>query len=129
LRHAHQYSGKALIDIAYPQYPLFRRVIEWGINVHQGQEWGRFNQILMLLTCLAIILMSVAAAIMWWKRRPQGRLGVPPAPPRKGVYVGPWIIAIAFGMAFPMTGIAIVAMVVFDQIVLRLISPLRRAMS
>jgi uncharacterized iron-regulated membrane protein len=127
--HIDQYSGKPLVDISFDQYPLAGRLIEWGINVHQGQEWGRFNQILMLVTCLAIVLMCVSAAIMWWKRRPTGRLGVPPMPPRKSVYIGLWVIAAIFGIVFPMTGIAVVAMVLFDQIALRLIPALRSIMS
>jgi uncharacterized iron-regulated membrane protein len=127
--HIDQFSGKPLIDIAYPQYPALGRLIEWGINVHQGQEWGIFNQILMLATCLAIILMCVSAVVMWWKRRPSGRLGVPPAPPSKSVYIGLWAIAIIFGLAFPMSGLAIVGMVLIDQVLLRFVPPLRRAMS
>jgi uncharacterized iron-regulated membrane protein len=127
--HIDQYSGKPLVDISYPQYPALGRLIEWGINVHQGQEWGLFNQLLMLATCLSIILMCVSAATMWWKRRPMGRLGVPPMPPRKSVYIGLWIIAVLFGLAFPMSGLAIVVMVLIDQIVMRFVPPLRRVFS
>lgn len=127
--HIDQYSGKALIDISYPQYPALGRLVEWGINVHQGQEWGTFNQILMLVTCLCVILMSVSALIMWWKRRPSGRLGVPPAPPHRSVYIGLWAIAVVFGLAFPMTGIAVIVMVLLDQTIIRLVSPLRRIFS
>ncbi|CAN7689689.1 PepSY-associated TM helix domain-containing protein [Rhizobium sp. LjRoot254] len=127
--HIDQFSGKPLVDISYGQYALAGRLIEWGINVHQGQEWGLFNQLLMLATCLCIVLMCVSAAVMWWKRRPSGRLGVPPAPPRKSVYIGLWAIAAVFGLAFPMTGIAIVVMVLLDQTILRLIPPLRRIFS
>ena len=101
-------------------------MIEWGINVHQGQEWGVFNQLLMLATCIAIILICVSGTVMWWKRRPAGRLGVPPMPPRKSVYIGLWIMAGVFGLAFPMTGIAIVVMVLIDQAILRFVPPLRR---
>lgn len=126
--HIDQYSGKRLIDLSFGQYAVFGRWIEWGINVHQGQEWGLFNQLLMLATCLSIILMCISAVVMWWKRRPSGRLGVPPMPPRRSVYIGLWIIAAAFGLAFPMTGIAIVAMVLIDQAILRLVPPLRRVL-
>jgi uncharacterized iron-regulated membrane protein len=125
--HIDQYSGKPLVDIAFGRYPVAAKMIEWGINVHQGQEWGTFNQFLMLATCLAIILLCVSAVVMWWKRRPSGRVGVPPMPPRKSVYIGLWIIAVVFGLAFPMSGIAIVVMVLFDQTVLRIVPPLRRA--
>ncbi len=127
--HIDQYSGKPLIDISFGQYAVFGRMIEWGINVHQGQEWGLFNQILMLATCVAILLMCVSAGVMWWKRRPAGRIGVPPAPPRKSVYIGLWIIALVFGAAFPMTGIAVVIMVLIDQIILRLVPRLARIVS
>ena len=100
--------------------------MEWGINIHQGQEWGRLNQYAMLLACIAIVLSCLTAVMMWWKRRPEGRLGVPPAPPSKAVYLGLWIIAAVFGLAFPMTGIAIVAMIAFDQIAVRFIPPFRK---
>jgi uncharacterized iron-regulated membrane protein len=127
--HIDQFSGKPLVDISYGQYALAGRMIEWGINVHQGQEWGLFNQLLMLATCLCIVLMCVSAAVMWWKRRPSGRLGVPPAPPRRRVYIGLWAIAAVFGLAFPMTGIAIIVMVLLDQTILRFIPPFRRIFS
>lgn len=125
--HIDQYSGKPLVDISYPQYPVLGRAMEWGINVHMGQEWGLFNQLLMLATCLCIVLACVTGAVMWWKRRPSGRLGVPPMPARKNVYLGLWIIAGLFGLAFPMSGIAIVAMIAIDQSIIRLLPPLKRA--
>ncbi|SCB61722.1 Uncharacterized iron-regulated membrane protein [Rhizobium aethiopicum] len=127
--HIDQYSGKPLVDISFGQYAVFGRWIEWGINVHQGQEWGLVNQLLMSATCLCVILMCVSAALMWWKRRPSGRMGVPPMPPKKSVYLGLWAIALIFGIAFPMTGIAIAVMILIDHIVLRLVPPLRRAFS
>ncbi|EGE61036.1 UNVERIFIED_ORG: putative iron-regulated membrane protein [Rhizobium esperanzae] len=124
--HIDQYSGKPLVDLSFGQYPFFGKAIEWGINVHQGQEWGRFNQFLMLATCLTIMLSCVTAVVMWWKRRPAGRLGVPPMPPRRSVYLGLWIITAVFAVAFPMSGLAIVAMIAFDQVVVRFVPPLKR---
>ncbi|MBB3458519.1 putative iron-regulated membrane protein [Rhizobium sp. BK313] len=127
--HIDQYSGKPLVDLSFDQYPALGQAIEWGINVHQGQEWGLFNQLLMLATCLAVVLSCVTAVIMWWKRRPAGRLGVPPMPQQKSVYIGLWLIVIVFGAAFPLTGLAVVAMLLFDQIVVRFVPPLRHFFS
>jgi uncharacterized iron-regulated membrane protein len=127
--HIDQYSGKPLVDLSYSQYPIFGKTIEWGISVHQGQEYGRFNQFLMLATCVTIILSCVTGIVMWWKRRPNGRVGVPPMPPRRSVYVGLWIIAAIFALAFPLTGLAILTMVAFDQVVIRFVPPLKRAFS
>ncbi|OJF91707.1 PepSY-associated TM helix domain-containing protein [Pararhizobium antarcticum] len=123
--HIDQYSGKPLVDLSWRQYPAVGRAIEWGINVHLGQEWGLFNQLLMLATCLAIVLACVSAVVMWWKRRPTGRLGVPPMPERRSVYIGLWALAIVFGLAFPLTGLAIVVMIVVDQLAGRLSSQVR----
>jgi uncharacterized iron-regulated membrane protein len=127
--HIDQYSGKPLVDLSFDQYPALGKAIEWGINVHQGQEWGLFNQLLMLATCIAIVLSCVTAVVMWWKRRPAGRLGVPPMPPQRSVYIGLWLIAIAFGAAFPLTGLAVVAMLLADQTVIRFVPPLKRFFS
>ncbi|RWX81027.1 PepSY domain-containing protein [Neorhizobium lilium] len=125
--HIDQYSGKPLVDLSYSQYPIFGKTIEWGISVHQGQQYGRINQFLMLATCLTIILSCVTGLVMWWKRRPAGRVGVPPMPPKPSVYIGLWIIAVIFALAFPLTGLAILAMVLVDQLVIRFVPPLKRA--
>ena len=127
--HIDQYSGKPLVDLGFNEYGPAAKAIEWGINVHQGQEWGLFNQLLMATACLAIVLMSVSAVIMWWKRRPRGRVGVPPYPSDRRVYTGLWLAALAVGVLFPVTGIGILLMLAVDWLVIRTIAPLRRAFS
>ncbi len=127
--HIDQYSGTPLVDLGFDEYGPAAKAIEWGINVHQGQEWGLFNQLLMATTCLAIVLMSVSAVIMWWKRRPRGRVGVPPHPSDRCVYTGLWLAALAVGVLFPVTGIGILLMLAVDWLVIRTIPPLRRAFS
>jgi uncharacterized iron-regulated membrane protein len=127
--HIDQYSGERLVDTAFADYPATGKLIEWSINVHKGQEWGVFNQLLMLFTCFIVIAMSVSAVVMWWKRRPKGRIGVPPAPREKRIYIGLWAIAAVFGVLFPLTGLTILAMIVLDQVVIRFVPPLRRIFS
>ena len=125
--HFDQYTGKPLVDLAFKDYGPIGKAIEFGINVHMGQEFGLLNQIVMLATCLAIILSSVAAVVMWWKRRPVGRVGVPPYPAESRVYRAFWIAAVALGLAFPITGAAILLMLAVDLLVIRTVPPLRRA--
>ncbi|CAK7255218.1 MULTISPECIES: PepSY domain-containing protein [unclassified Shinella] len=127
--HIDQYTGERLVDTAYADYPATGKLIEWGINVHKGQEWGLFNQLLMLATCLVVIAMSLSAVVMWWKRRPRDRIGVPPGPRGGRIYVGLWAIAAVFGVLFPLTGLTILAMILLDQFVIRLVPPLRRLFS
>ena len=125
--HLDQYSGEVLFDAGFADLGAAGKAIEWGVSVHMGQEFGLINQLLMLATCLAIILMSVSAVVMWWKRRPLGRLGVPPYPENKRVYIALWSIAVVIGLLFPITGLAIATMVALDLLLIRWVPPLRRA--
>ena len=127
--HYDRYTGKPLIDIKFSDYGVGGKVMEFGIGVHMGQYFGLANQIVMLLTCLAIVLTSVSAVVMWWKRRPSGRLGVPPMPSQKGVFVTLTLVILGFGILFPLTGFAILAMLVVDQLITRIPSPLKRVFS
>ncbi len=124
--HLDQYTGERLVDIAFADYPATGKAIEWSVNVHKGQEWGLFNQLLMLATCLVVIAMSVSGVVMWWKRRPAGRIGVPPAPREKRIYIGLWAIAAVFGVLFPLTGLTILAMILIDQFILHAVPLARR---
>jgi uncharacterized iron-regulated membrane protein len=115
--HLDQYSGEALIDMGYADYGPLGKGLEWGINVHMGQEFGLANQIVLAFACLAIILLAVSAAIMWWKRRPKGSLGVPPMPQDKTVFRGLLALLIIGGIIFPLVGVSLVVMLVLDVVV------------
>jgi len=114
--HLDQYSGEAIIDVGFNDYGLGGKAIEWGINVHMGQEFGLANKIVMALVCVAIVLMAVSAAVMWWKRRPAGGLGVPPWPADRRIAVGVTVLVLALGAVFPLTGLTILVMLVLDQL-------------
>lgn len=112
--HLDQYSGKTLLDMSYADYGPAAKAMEWGINVHMGQEFGLANQLLMLAVCLAIILMSVSAGVMWWKRRPKGSLGIPPAPADRSVMGGLIAMMAVVGLVFPLVGASLLVMVLLD---------------
>lgn len=114
--HLDQYSGKPLLDMTYAEYGPLGRALEWGINTHMGQTFGVANQIAMLLACLAIIVLAVSAAVMWWKRRPSGSLGVPPLPSDRRVFLGVFILLGIGGVLFPLTGLTLLVMIVLDLI-------------
>ena len=70
-----QYSGKVLGDVGFKDWGPAAKAIEWGIAVHQGQEYGPLNRYLMLAGCICVVLLAVTSITMWWKRRPKGSLG------------------------------------------------------
>ncbi|MDR5858004.1 PepSY domain-containing protein [Halomonas eurihalina] len=117
--HLDQYSGEPLLDMRYADYGPLGRGLEWGINVHMGQQYGLANQLILALACAGIVLLCVSSGVMWWKRRPAGRLGVPPAPsdPRRlrGVLA---LLAIG-GVIFPLVGASMIVMAMVDALVRR----------
>ena len=121
--HLDQYSGKPLIDMSYADYGPLGKGLEWGINVHMGQEFGLANQIVLAAACLAIILLAVSAAIMWWKRRPKGSLGIPPMPQDKSVFRGLLALLAIGGVLFPLVGVSLVVILVLDGVYMRLRTP------
>lgn len=117
--HLDQYRGVPLLDMSYADYGPLGKSLEWGINVHMGQEFGLANQLLMLAVCVAIVLLCVSAAVMWWKRRPDGQMGVPPLPANpRALRVVVAILAIG-GVVFPLVGLSMLIMFVFDRLWMR----------
>jgi uncharacterized iron-regulated membrane protein len=124
--HLDQYTGKPLIDMSYADYGPLGKTLEWGINVHLGQEFGLANQVVLTVVCLLIVLLAVSAGVMWWKRRPKGSLGVPPMPADKRVFRGLIAMLIAGGIVFPLVGVSLVVMLVLDWAYMRVGKTRRR---
>jgi len=112
--HLDQYTGEPLFNAGFAALGAGAKAIEWSISVHMGQEFGLANQLVMLAACLSIIVMAVAALVMWWKRRPKGALGAPPLP--ANFRAGPVIlgIAVAVGIVFPLVGASLLAVLLID---------------
>jgi len=117
--HLDQYSGTPLIDMSYADYGPLGKSLEWGINTHLGQQFGLANQLVLLAACVAIILLAVSAAVMWWKRRPAGSLGVPPMPADKRVVRGLIAMLAVGGVFFPLVGLSLVVMLAADWVYIR----------
>jgi uncharacterized iron-regulated membrane protein len=110
-------TGEPLRERNFGDRPMMDRVVGVGIAAHEGQLFGPANQALGLFTALGLITLCVSAIVMWWRRRPGGRLGVP-APPvpefRIGMALG--IAIVALGIFLPMLGVALILLWIFDRI-------------
>lgn len=102
--HLDQYSGQVLADIRWADYGLVARTVESGAMLHEGKLFGLANQLIMLAVCLLILLGSLSGLLMWWKRRPQGRFGVPPLRHDLPLWKGGVVIMLLLGLLFPLVG-------------------------
>jgi uncharacterized iron-regulated membrane protein len=128
--HFDRYSGNILADIGYADYSLMAKAMAQGIALHKGLA-GTWNWVLNLVLLTLIILVNVTGVVMWWKRRPQGafRLAAPPMPQDLPMWKGAVLVALALAMAFPMAGLALLAVVGLDVVLLSRLPALKRVLS
>jgi uncharacterized iron-regulated membrane protein len=88
------------------------RVIGIGISAHEGQLFGRANQLLGLATALGIVTLCISGLVMWWRSRKTASWGVP-APAVAGFRISRPLVAviITLGVLLPLFGAAVLLLV------------------
>jgi uncharacterized iron-regulated membrane protein len=115
--HVDQYSGEVLADVGWKDYSLVSRATEMSVMLHEGKFFGWMNQLLIFLACLMILLSAVSGLVIWWKRRPEGGLGVPPLRHDLPRWKTALVVMAVIAVAFPLVGISLAGVWLFDRIV------------
>ena len=128
--HVDQYSGRILADVTYDDYSWAGKAMAVSIPFHMGLM-GTWSFVLNVVFCLAVIFVCVSGLVMWVKRRPSGaaRLAAPPEPAEMPFWKGAALIAVLVSLAFPLTGLALLAVLAFDVLLLGNLPVLKRAVS
>lgn len=123
--HIDQYTGAVLTDYRYDHYGWIGKMVAWGITLHKGTQFGLINQLISFFICLGIILVAVSGYYLWLKRRPKKDIGAPKTAGFKSAK-GFFLLLIAMGFLFPLVGLTIIAVLMFDLILIRRIPALKR---
>ena len=128
--HIDQYSGNVLADIGFVDYSIFGKAMAAGVGFHMG-TLGLWNVALNTLFCLSVIFLSVSGVVMWWLRRPAkaGRLVAPPMPTNMPLWRGATLIGLAVSLFFPLAGLALLAVLTLDYLLLSRVPVLKKALS
>jgi uncharacterized iron-regulated membrane protein len=116
--HIDQYTGKVLADVRFEHYGTVARATEIGVMLHEGKMFGTFNQIVVLLICLMILLSAVSGVVIWWKRRPEGKFGVPPLRHDLPKWKTGVAIMLVLAVVFPLVGASLVVVWLLDRLLL-----------
>jgi uncharacterized iron-regulated membrane protein len=112
-----RWTGGLIREVGYPDYGWAAKAIELGVQLHMGNYFGLANQLVMLATCIAIVLLVISGVVMWWKRRPKGRLAAPARVPPTRIK-GAFAILILAGVLFPILGMSVIVVFMIDRLVL-----------
>ncbi|MFC4158910.1 PepSY-associated TM helix domain-containing protein [Chitinimonas lacunae] len=118
--HIDQYSGAVLASISFRNYGWVPKAVELGVAFHEGKLFGWANKLLMTLACLVVLLVAVSGVLIWWLRRPYGRLGAPTA----SAATPPWklgaLVLLGLGLLFPLLLGSLLLIWLLDQTLGRL---------
>lgn len=128
--HIDQYTGKVLADIGFADYSLPGMAMAAGIGFHMG-TLGVWNIALNTVFCLSVMFLCLSGVVMWWKRRPAnaGRLVAPPLPSNLPLWQGAVLTGLAISLFFPLAGLALLAVLALDYVVLSRLPALRRVVN
>ena len=101
------------------------RAVGYGVAIHEGAWAGLANQLVNLAVLLGLVTLCVSSVVLWWRRRPEGKLGAPAtlAPLRHSWALVALVVALALGM--PMFGLSLALAVMVEASLVRLAPRLR----
>ncbi|ANX11338.1 iron-regulated protein [Fictibacillus arsenicus] len=123
-----QYNGDIVEDVRFSDYGWMAKTISIGIALHEGHYFGLANQLLGTIAALGLVAIVIFSLIMWKKRKPAGKLGVPKKSDKK---LRPWLIVIMIitGIVMPLAGISFITVFVFDRFIIPRVNPLQEWLS
>jgi uncharacterized iron-regulated membrane protein len=112
-------QGLVLSRIDFAQRPWLDRLIGYGVAIHEGQLFAPLNQVLGVVTALGLQLMAISAAWSWWRRRPSGALGAPPALLVRRYPLALLGTLMLLGVLLPLLGLSMLAVLLVERLWLR----------
>ncbi|SDF52566.1 PepSY domain-containing protein [Dyella sp. 333MFSha] len=112
-------TGAVVSQVRFADRPFLDRLIGYGVAMHEGQLFAPLNQILGVITALGLLTMSVSSVVLWWRRRPVGVLGAPPA--RRDTRAGGVLVALIVLLAvfLPLFGVTLLLVLLLERFVVR----------
>jgi uncharacterized iron-regulated membrane protein len=101
--------------IGFKDHHPVERFVSQGVSLHEGALFGWLNQLLGVLTALAVICISCFGLYAWWLRKPEQANTTTSAETSLGFVV----LIILFGLLLPAAGISFVLIALFEWIVSR----------
>jgi uncharacterized iron-regulated membrane protein len=108
-------SGAVLTRVVWSDFPFIPKFVSLGIDLHEGNFFGRANQIFNTIFAASLVWLSVTGFIGWYKRRPAGSFG---EPPKRAVKFPRVVIVtvIALCTVLPLLGASVITIAMLDRL-------------
>jgi uncharacterized iron-regulated membrane protein len=108
--HFDQYSGKQILSNNWKDVGILMRGRMWVMAFHQG-EFGAWSWWLMLLTAIALTIMSISALVSYIMRKRKGNWGIPKVPATFKIGYGIMVSIGILAIVFPLFGISLLLII------------------
>ncbi|WP_438422689.1 PepSY-associated TM helix domain-containing protein [Aquimarina macrocephali] len=108
--HFDQYSGRQILSNNWNDVGVLMRGRMWVMAFHQG-EFGAWSWWLMLLTAIALTIMSISALVSYIMRKRKGDWGVPKVPVTFKIGYGVIALIGILAIVFPLFGISLLLII------------------
>jgi uncharacterized iron-regulated membrane protein len=122
-----QFSGETLARSTPQTWGRAQWMTEFGVQAHMGTQFGLVSRILATLVCLLVFWNVFTAFKMWNRRRRKGTVGIPRRPVDVHMQRAVGISAIVLALVYPLWGLTLAAVLLFDRFVVRRVPALRAA--
>ncbi len=112
-------TGARLSVERFADRHVIDRVVGYGIAWHEGQLFGWINQLIGVITALALITLSISGFVMWRRRKPEGGLGAPPVPAIPAKMRGIAVIMLLLAALLPLLALSLILLWLLDRSILR----------
>ena len=75
-----QFTGTTLARSDTSTFGALGQYTELGVLIHSGTQYGLTDRITMTAGVLLLLVSIATSLVMWWKRRPSRRIGLPRRP-------------------------------------------------
>ncbi|KAA0100332.1 PepSY domain-containing protein [Mycolicibacterium sp. P1-5] len=122
--YLNQFTGATITDATAARDGALSRLTSFGIAMHMGNQMGWLTRISATVACLGVLLSAGTGLLMWWKRRPAGRSGLPGptsettrANTPKKAMITVTVAAVILGILFPAFGVSLLVVLVVEGII------------
>jgi uncharacterized iron-regulated membrane protein len=120
-----QFTGEQVAELHGYGYGAVNYTSDVMVSTHMGTQLGVFSRIAMTLACVLALWAVASAAVMYWKRRRPGTVGLPRRPRDLRLANGLLVIALAIAIVYPLWGVSAIAVLLIDRFVIRTVPRLR----